>query len=72
MHVPENFLNLILHYAPAYVINNEILDEMYECLNMMVSELEKYSKIDYQFERKRWKFWFYLTILALKTKTPTQ
>ncbi|XP_058775073.1 uncharacterized protein LOC131649323 [Vicia villosa] len=73
--VGSSFLNTILHYALEYVIDNEVADGMYECLNRMVPDLEKHSKIDYQlesFKEKDGKFGCDLAILALKTKTPTQ
>lgn len=59
MQTTGNFLNLVLHYAYEYAIDNKVVEMMYECLNRMVLNLEKRSKIDYQlesFKKKNEKF----------------
>lgn len=72
LHVVGHFL---LHYAIEFIIDNEVLDRMSECMNRMIPQLKKRSKIDYQLESFKEKYGLFggeLAMLALKTKVPTQ
>lgn len=41
------FLATILRYAPEFIDDKEVTDDMYDCLERMEDDLEVKGKIDY-------------------------
>jgi hypothetical protein len=40
----------MLHYAPGYVDDDEVMNGMYDCLLRLVEDPGKRAKVDYQLE----------------------
>lgn len=60
-----------MHYAPKFIIDNEVVDEMYEYLNRMSQDMEKCSNSDHQlksFKEKDGKFVDKLVMLYSRQK----
>lgn len=75
LHAAGLFLNPIFRYVPGFIIDKEVTDGMYACLNRMVVDLEKRGQIDLQLEQFKDRTGLFgsdLATIALKTKTPTQ
>ncbi|GAU45878.1 hypothetical protein TSUD_401040 [Trifolium subterraneum] len=75
LHVAGLYLNPMICYAPGFTDDEEVVDDMYDCLLRLVEDPGKIAKVDEQledFKARKGKFGSEFATYALGTKTPTQ
>ncbi|KAI5437809.1 hypothetical protein KIW84_023793 [Lathyrus oleraceus] len=76
LHAAGYYLNPLLYYNPNFIVDNEVKQGMYACLErMMGGDMDMVNKIDGQLEDFKSKKGFFGSEIAqrgLKNKTPTQ